>query len=202
MGGQEQRQKANKQIHRVGVWGQQLGQFINLVSISFSETTYSCVNLLVDHSLPAECFPALRPWSCFMLEAVPCCPACTQHLHPLRACSHLKVLSPTSSHALVHEDRWGDCDSAPFCCCIVFFFPWSENWAGETHLLPQLVYHRRRKKTIFLSLTQMSLRYIGVRQMPPMGPGEQGEGAGQVKGPGDAVYGRQDLALVPFSLNL
>lgn len=48
----------------------------------------------------------------------------------------------------------------------------------------------------------MSLRDIGVRQMPPMGPGEQGEGAGQVKGPGNAVYGRQDLALVPFSLNL
>lgn len=132
MGRQKQRQKANKQIHRVGVWGQQLGQFINLVSISFSETTYSCVNLLVDHSLPAECFHALGPWSCSMLEAVPCCPACTQHLHPLRACSHLKVLSPTSSHALVHEDRWGDCDSAPFCCCIVFFFPWSENWGNTS----------------------------------------------------------------------
>lgn len=60
-------------------------------------------------------------------------------------------------------------------------FPWSGNWAGETPILPQLTCYKRRKKSVFLSLTEMSLRDISARQMPPVGPGEQGGGVGQVK---------------------
>lgn len=94
--------------------------FIWFPSHSHKQPTAEWICLLITLcllSVSLHWVPGPAPCCRLPLAALPC----TQHLHPARACSHLKVLSPNSSLALVHGDRWGDCDSAPFCHCIILF---------------------------------------------------------------------------------
>lgn len=92
-------------------------------------------------------FPCTR--SLALLHAVPCCPACTQHLPPARACSYLQVLSPTSSPALVHGDTWGNCDSAPSCHCIILFSLRLETGLGKHISFPSWLVPGGERKLFF-----------------------------------------------------
>lgn len=106
-------------------------------SNSGKQHTAEWINFLI-----TLCLMSVR--SCWRLPLAALC-----HLYclPSSTCSarsHPKDLSPLTALALLHGGVWGDRD---FVSLHHSAFPWLENQAGETHLLPQLVCYRRGRET-------------------------------------------------------
>lgn len=122
-----------------------------------------------------------------------------RHLHrlPGSTCStrsHPKDLSPQTALALLHAGVWGDCDFVSLCHSA---FPWLENWAGETHLLLQLVCYRRGRETFSSPNSDVPWETSAQGRGHPWDLGEQDRSEPQAK----PWWGRQGLAYIS-SLNL
>lgn len=163
------------------------------------------MNLLFDHSLPAERFLALGPRTllhaggCPSLPCLPASPPQQRLFCPLPPQgAEPSWLPPT----LLHEGSQGDCDFAPCCHCVTLPSLGLKTGLGKHISFSSWFVTEREGKLFFSPDLETPLETLVQGGGHPWDLGEQRGGVGQVRGPGEAMWGRQGLAFVPFSPNL
>lgn len=145
------------------------------------------------------------PGPCYVPEAAPRCPACQHHLPggACSACSHLEELSPAGCPPLCSMRAVGVTVNLHPAVAVSPCLPsvWKPGW-GNMSPSPAGLLQKEKGNCFSPPDSDVPLETLVQGGHHPWDLGEQGGGAGQVRAPGEAVWGRQGLAFVPFSPNL